>query len=592
LKDGRAYVNIHGSNNDWKSERNGLNSLPKRWNILPPVPDEQVSRFPSLPRLTLQLLYNRGIVEPDDLESFQCSRYCKQADPFLLKDMGAAVDRLERAISERESIAIYGDYDVDGVTASSLLVETLALMGAKARYYIPHRVEEGYGLNCPALKRLADEGAALVVTVDCGIASVDEVEYAKSLGLDIIVTDHHSIGGPLPAALAVINPKQADCQYPFKDFAGVGVAYQLVRALAKRRKNKDHLQSRRMLDLVALGTVADVVPLLGENRILVKYGLRALQETTRPGLKALIARAGLNPDQIDSWDIAFLLAPRLNAAGRMDHARIAYELLTCETAEEGDRLAAQLEEKNTERQRVTEAILDVARRQAEGQAEANKVLLLVGDDWAPGVVGLVASRLVDEFSRPVLVMNRGETDSHGSARSIAAFNIIGALDNCKDLLIRYGGHSQAAGLTLSNLNLEGLSERLICLADQELQAEDLQPEIRIDAEISLRDVTWKTHRELDELGPFGAGNPAPVFVTYGAKLLEARPVGAENQHLRLKMHDTRGGRILEAIGFGMGPVAEELERAVSVDIVYSLEAREWNGNRSLQLKLRDVRPAG
>ncbi|MCL5959829.1 MAG: single-stranded-DNA-specific exonuclease RecJ, partial [Chloroflexi bacterium] len=519
------------------------------------------------------------------------SQYKDQGDPFLLRGMNSAVDRIEKALRDRELIAVYGDYDVDGVTAATLLVQALESMGGRVMPYIPHRVDEGYGLNCAALETLAQQGATVVATVDCGIASVEEVSFGNGLGLDIIVTDHHSISGELPPAAAVINPKQAGCSYPFKDMAGVGVAFQLVRALARRRDHLDGLRGRDMLDLVALGTIADVVPLVGENRLLVKHGLKALNQTSRPGLLALIAKSGLRLGEIDSWNVAFSLAPRLNAAGRMDHASIAYQLLRSTSPEEASSLADELDEKNTERQRLTEAILSEARAQAAMQAQENKLLLLSGADWSPGVIGLVASRLVEEYSRPALVMNRGETDSHGSARSITGFNIVGALESCSELLTRYGGHSQAAGFSLANANLEDLTQRLLDLAELEIRPEDLQPEVRIDAEIALKDVTWKTHRLLEELAPFGQGNPAPLFVAYGAKVVEIRPVGSEGQHLRLKLQDPRSGRVSEAIGFDLGHLAQPLERAVFVDLVFSIEAREWNGNRTLQLKLKDARPA-
>jgi len=444
-----------------------------KWQIAPPAPADHLTRFPQLSPLIVQLLYNRGITAPEDVKGFLASAGPGD-NPFRLKGMNEAVTRLRQAIRRGEPVAVYGDFDADGVTATALLVETLSALGARVEPYIPHRVDEGYGLNTGALRQLASQGIKVVVTVDCGIRSIKEVNYGRKLGLDLIVTDHHSVGEEAPPALAVINPKQPDCPYPFQDLAGVGVAFKLAQALlrANRRvpvaKGEVSLNEEDLLDLAALGTVADLAPLLGENRSLVKRGLERLNAAERLGVRAMIAQTGLKLGQIDAAAIGFILGPRLNAAGRIDDAATSYDLLTCRSPDEAANLAQELEELNRRRQRLTAEALERATEQVLVAGEGEKLLFAAGEDFLAGIVGLVAGRLTEEFYRPAVVVELGAEESRGSARSIPEFNITAALDQCSDLLVKYGGHAAAAGFTVANDNLKRVREHLKELAAEQL----------------------------------------------------------------------------------------------------------------------------
>jgi single-stranded-DNA-specific exonuclease len=563
-----------------------------KWQIAPPAPPDHLARFPQLSPLIVQLLYNRGITAPQDVRDFLAGAR-PEDNPFRLKGMNEAVTRLRQAIRGGELVAIYGDFDADGVTATALLVETLSALGARARPYIPHRVDEGYGLNTEALHQLASQGVRVVVTVDCGIRSIEEVSYGRKLGLDLIVTDHHSVGEETPPALAVINPKQPDCPYPFKDLAGVGVAFKLAQALLRtnRRvpvaKGEVVVNEEDLLDLAALGTVTDLAPLLGENRSLVKRGLERLNSTERLGLRAMIAQAGLKPGQIDATTIGFVLGPRLNAAGRIDDAIMSYDLLLCPSPTQAENLARMLEEQNQHRQRLTAETLERAREQVLIAGESEKLFFAAAEDFLAGIVGLVASRLTEEFYRPSLVVELGPEESRGSARSIPEFNITAALDQCSDLLIRYGGHAAAAGFTVANDNLEALQARLKELAAEQLEGVELTPTLSIDAEVELSEVDWATQALLTQLEPCGYANPAPLLLSRRAIVRDARAVGTEERHLKLTLSD---GRIVwDAIAFHQGQWADQLPR--HVDVVYSLEVHEWNGEKRLQLNVKDLRPS-
>jgi len=576
----------------------------KRWEMSPPVPPDHLAHFPHLSPLIVQLLYNRGVIRPSEVEAF-LSGEGVVANPFRLKGMSEAVDRLRRAIRREELIVVYGDFDADGVTATALLVQALRSLGAQVRPYIPHRVEEGYGLNIRALRKLAREGARVVVTVDCGIRSVKEVSYGRRLGLDIIVTDHHSPGPELPPAVAAINPKRRDCPYPFKELSGVGVAYKLAQALFQverqvpLRKSISSFREEELLDLVALGTVADLVPLLEENRWLVRKGLELLNAPARLGIRALMEKAGLRPGRVDSHAISYILGPRLNAAGRLASAMTSYELLMTQEPQEAEALAQELDERNRERQRLTQEALVLAREQVLREPEA-PILFVSSPDFLPGILGLVASKLCEEFYRPVLALSLGEKRSRGSARSIPEFHITAALDECADLLITYGGHAAAAGLTVENANLEALRERLRDIARKRLEGVELVPTLTIDAEIPLSDASWKTLALLEELQPFGYGNPPPLLLSRGVQVREARAVGGVRpsvgeegapptqeggRHLKLLLSD---GRIVwDAIAFNRGELADSLPRRV--DVVYTLQVNEWNNERQLRLVIEDMR---
>lgn len=523
-----------------------------------------------------------------------------QHDALLLKGMQQASERLADAIANGEPIAVYGDFDTDGVTAVALLMQVIPTLGGTIRPYIPHREREGYGLNLAAIEDLVAEGVGLLITVDCGITNVAEVARARELGLDVIVTDHHRPPAELPPALAIINPKQPGCTYPFKQLVGVGIAFKLVQALVKELTRRGHNfqrpRGRDMLDLVALGTVADMGPLQGENRVLVRAGLEALRDTERPGLRALIDVAGLAQRQIDSTAIGFMLGPRLNAAGRLDDAVDAYQLLLASDLAEARLLAEKLNVANRQRQEMTRQVTEQANRQAEasGQHE-QRIIVLSHPDYPAGVVGLVAARLVERWARPVILIAQGAEYGRGSARSIPGFNIHQALTNCSDLFVRFGGHSAAAGFTLANEQIEAFTARIQALVAAELDATLLQPTLLIDAVVPLRSLTRTFYDLVARCEPFGQANERPLLLSRSVRVLDWRTTGSEHQHLKLTVADEADGaqasespaKGMTAIGFGLGTRAAELARYLWIDIVYTLEAHTWNSTSVLQLNVKD-----
>jgi single-stranded-DNA-specific exonuclease len=558
-----------------------------RWQMPPLLPEAQVSTISGkyIPTLVAQLLCNRGITDPAQIEGFLAADERLLNDPFLLPDMDRAVARIYRALLSGEAIAIYGDFDADGITATTLLVEGLSSMGGRVVPYIPHRTEEGYGINDAALARLSQQGVSLVITVDCGITAVDEVEQAQKLGLDVVVTDHHTVPPQLPPAIAVVDPKRDDSRYPFAELAGVGVAYKLLQALFQTLGKDSDMTD--FLELVALGTVADVVSLLGENRYLVKRGIAALHTTERPGLTELARCAGVPLSGIESETISWVLAPRLNAAGRLDHAGIGYNLLTTRSLEEAQRLASLLERKNAERQRLTQATLVRAREQLSTTGTDLPLLMVGGEDFHNGVVGVVAGRLVDEFNRPAVVFERGEEWSRGSARSIPNFNIIAALSDCGDLLSRFGGHPMAAGFTVSTENLDQLRVRLLEIASNQIASFTLGSVITIDAEVSLSSLSGDIFKMMQQLAPFGCDNPYPVFIARSVKVEDYRNVGKEREHLRIKLRED--GVTWSGISFKMGQRIDEV--TPRLDIVFKVEVDLWGGGNTLQLNILDFVPA-
>lgn len=540
----------------------------------------------------LQILYNRGVTDEAQIQAFLEGRYLLSEDPLLMADMERAVDRIGRARQADEKIVVYGDFDADGVTACVLLTE--ALRGLKGmqrnnvRPYIPDRVDEGYGLNIDALTKIRQEfGATLVITVDCGIRSVDEVVHANRIGLDMIITDHHSIGPELPPALAVINPNRPDCPYPEKRLAGVGIAYKLAQALHYTMASYEDFEVRQLLDLVAIGTVADVAPLLGENRRLVTQGLDVLNTLQRPGVSALAQVSGVKAGGITAEAVGFGLGPRINAAGRLKHAYTAAKLLATNNLLQASEMARELNELNRQRQRLTAEL----NRHAETLIEnvENSYLLIAADDkFEPGVVGLVAGRLRENYYRPSIVIELGETESHGSCRSIPELHITHMLDQVSDLLVRYGGHAQAAGLTILNENLTRFQEQITDLVTDALKDMELLPTIDIDAEIELNDVDWALHDVLQQLEPTGCGNVTPIFMSRNVEVISHRVVGKDQTHLQVEV-GTGYMRSLKGIGFGQGAWAANMPDRL--DIAYSVSVNEWNGRRSLQLNIQDMRPA-
>ncbi len=567
---------------------------PKRWSIAPDAPDSFVSQLEqqaAIHPVLARLLHRRGFTTVEAVQDF-LKLYEADDNPFRMKGMVEAVYRLRMAIRHSEPVAVYGDFDADGVTSTTLLTEALTRLGADVRPYIPDRVDEGYGLNSPALKTLAEDGIRLVVSVDCGIRSSQEVVDARSYGLDMIITDHHSVGQEVPPAVAVINPKQPGCPYPEKMLAGVGVTYKIVQALfmeAQRRgyRRGDDWRPDDWLDLVAIGTVADIVPLRGENRVLVANGLKALNKPHRPGLRALYGEARIRPGQVTTTTIGFMIGPRINAAGRLRTAMLAYNLLTASDTKQGARLAEQLNNINRERQEKTFEMQEWAEALFSGDPGDEPLLFAADPRFEQGIVGLVASRLTDQYYRPSVVVQVGQGESHGSCRSIPEFHITEALDQCGDLLERYGGHAAAAGFTVRNDNIEELNERLWNIAAEELGDQELIPTLDIDAELTLGQANRELVEALNLLEPTGEANPLPVFLTRGLEVVERATVGAEARHLKLTLSD--GDSTIEAIAYRWGDAIGDLPDRL--DVAYHLEVNEWNGQQRLQLNIQDMQPS-
>jgi single-stranded-DNA-specific exonuclease len=572
----------------------------KRWLLAPPAPPEQIHAYNNYSPLLAQVLINRGFDTPERARRFLEAKDATSGRFLTFKGKRASIDRtlarIRAAIRNNERIVVYGDFDADGVTSTALLVQTLRSLGAQVKPYIPHRVDEGYGLNSEALAKLRQDHAKLVITVDCGIRSVVEVEDGNAYGLDLIVTDHHSIGAELPNALSLINPKLDDCAYTEDMLAGVGVAFRLAEALLMihatgRNGSGSRLTPDDLLDLVAIGTVADLAPLDRlENRALVKQGLTALNQAKRPGVRALMEVSGVKAGAVGAEDIGFALAPRINAAGRLDSAMTAYQLLMTSDPTEALTLAKQLQELNVRRQELTRAAQELIRTRLEMDEALDSPLIFAGDKgFQSGIVGLVAGRLTEEFFRPAVVMEEGERESRASCRSIPQFDITHALDQCADLLVRHGGHAQAAGFTVLNENIPALKDRLLRLTRQALLGQDLVPTAAIDAEIDIHRIDLEAAEQLRQLEPTGHHNPMPVFMTRNARVLEARTVGKDDQHLKLRL--ARAGQPpLDAIGFRMAgwiPKAGEC-----VDIAFTLDVNEWKDTKTPQLKLEDIYPAG
>ncbi len=561
----------------------------KRWRLASPLGERELARFPDLQPLLVQLLHNREICDPGAAHDFLSRRFAAES-PFRLKGMYEAVERLRQAIRRGESIAVYGDFDTDGVTATALLVQTLSALGAQVQPYIPHRVDEGYGLNLKALRMLYRQGVRLVVTVDCGIRSVEEVAQA-SRGLDLIITDHHTVRMPLPPAKAIINPGQPGCPYPFKKLAGVGLAFKLAQALLlvqHRMGQPAELAEDSLLDLVALGTVADLALLREENRWLVSRGLEKLNEPSRPGVEALMADAGLRRGEIDATAIGFRLGPRLNAAGRIDEAMLAYRLLTSSDPLETKELAGELGRLNQRRQELTEQTVAEAEAQVQADDPDACLYLVASKTFLPGIVGLAASRLTEAHYRPSIVVELGDEESRGSCRSIPEFNIVKALDDCAELLTRHGGHQAAAGFTVATGKLDALRQRLQAIAAEQLADVELRPTLKIDADLPLEEMSWATHELLKEMEPCGEGNRQPVFVSRDVEVHDLRPIGSEQKHLKLTLRDGRGVA-WDAIFFRQGELADGVPGRV--DVAYTLEVNEWNYEKRLQLNIQDLRAA-
>lgn len=570
-----------------------MSQSPKRWTLLPQMPEDVRVAFQDLNPVLAQVLYNRGIAGYETAQDFLQGREVNH-NPLTMKGMQKAIGRIRQAIRQKEPIVVYGDFDADGVTSTALLVQALEELGADVRPYIPHRVDEGYGLNTPALLQLAEDGIKLVITVDCGVRSVDEVREGQEAGLDIIVTDHHSVGDELPDAFAVINPKQKDCPYPEDMLAGVGIAYKLAEALIKvettNGQNSPSITTDDLIDLVALGTVADLAPLDRlENRALVQKGLRSLNRAHRPGIYALLNVAGIEPGSVTAMSIGFGLGPRINAAGRLGSAMNAYQLLYTKDWQEAMTIAETLQQLNIDRQELTQSAQEEARDLADVKPDTPpSIIFAAAPHFQSGIVGLVAGRLVEEYYRPAIVVEEGEEESRGSCRSIAEFNITEALDTCSDLLLRHGGHAQAAGFTILTENIPAFREKITQLAAEALKSKVIEPSIVVDSKMPLAQATLDLARELGKLEPTGQNNDAPLFISERLKVVDARAVGKEGKHLKLKVAD--GPSTIDAIAFRQGAWIHKMP--LYVDLVYHLEVNEWNGYVKPQLNVKDIKSSG
>jgi len=552
---------------------------------------EALARELGIAPVTARLLCIRGISDVTEARRFLSPSLDDLLDPFALTDMSVAVERILAAIAKGERIAVHGDYDVDGVTSTVILRRALELLGADVIHFIPERLRDGYGLQPASLDRLAAEKVHLVISVDCGIRGVEAAAHARALGLDLIITDHHEPDSELPRAFAVINPKRHDCSYPEKNLAGVGVALKLVQALCARSGRSHWIPA--FVKVAAIGTLADVVPLTGEKRVIAKLGLEMLSRGPHKiGLRALLEVCGLTGKEIDSYHIGFVLAPRVNAAGRMSTPDIAARLLLASSdgmAEEARQLAEQLNSENLRRQEEEADIVAQARTLVETDLEVGSrtVIVVAGEGWHRGVIGIVASKLVDTFHRPAIVISTDGEIGHGSCRSIPSFNMLAALESCADAMVKFGGHKQAAGLTIESSRLRELRARINDYAEERLHPDDLRPRIWIDGSLTFRSINEQVASDMTTLAPFGAGNPRPVFHASRVEVVDG-PRRIKDRHL--KMAFRQDGRIMRGVAWR----AIERESFVSehrsaIDLAYSLEQDTWNGERFLQLSVADFR---
>ena len=572
----------------WKFKTPSLPAHASHWRPTPLA--SQVSSEVGVTPLQAQLLINRGISDGESVRSFMRPQLADMADPMMMKGMDEAIATILKCVKNKEKITIYGDYDADGLTATALLVNFLSNIDIPASYYIPNRLKEGYGLNREAIEKIASSGTGLIITVDCGISNGEEILFARSLGLKVVVTDHHQIPFDFNVNCPVINPHQKDCLFPFKDLAGVGVAFFLTVAIRARLRERGWFKSkpepdlREYLDLVALGTVADRVPLLGQNRILVNSGLTIAAKTRWPGMNAMKEIADIETSEITADDLAFRFAPRLNAPGRMGDPEIGLKILTARDPHMARDFALEANTMNNQRQNVEKDIF----KQISGLIKTTegfnglKTLAFAGKGWHKGVLGIVASRLVDKYHRPALVLNIQNGMAVGSGRSIDGFNLFLALGQLSHLFERFGGHAHAAGFTLKAENFDNLKSELEALADDTFVDEDLVPTIEVDAEIKLNDITRKMIHEIKALAPFGEGNSEPIFCARSLKVSDSQIVG--DRHLKLRVR--KEGKSFEAIGFGLAgkyPLNGKI-----INMVFSPELNRWKGYERIQLRIIDL----
>jgi len=565
--------------------------MKRRWKIYPPNPSiqETFSRELDISPVTAQVLANRGIDQVDQAHRFLHPSLSHLHSPFLMKDMERAVGRIIKALSRNEPILIYGDYDVDGITSVAIMLLFFQTLQYPCRYYIPHRIKEGYGLHLGTLASFAQEGGKLIITADCGISNVDEIKQAQEMGVDVIVTDHHEIPDEIPPAYAVLNPKQGDCPFPFKSLAGVGVVFNLVIALRARLREQGKWEDgevpnlRRYLDLVAMGTVADLVPLQDENRIFVRFGLEELTEGRRPSTRALKELCGLKEGTITSGNIGFHLAPRINAAGRLGDAQRAIDLLVAQEVERAEELARQLSLENSRRQRIENEIFTEIRGRIEGDENLlrRRSWVFSSQAWHPGVIGIVASRLVEHYYKPTILISLDGERGKGSGRSIEGFDLYEGVRACSPMLLSFGGHRFAVGLTIEREKIEPFNSKFEELVSQGCKPSAFIPTVRIDLEVPLQTIQRELLEELSLLAPFGASNPNPVLCSRELIVTDSRIVGEDNLKLKVKEDF-----VYDAIGFHMGDLHPLESKRVKIAFVPRIN--DWQGVKNIQLELRDI----
>lgn len=561
--------------------------LKRRWQFLETQDglSKEISDEFKISKQTAQILINRKLKEKEQIADFLNPRLGSLRDPFEIPGMQKAVARILSAKQKKEKIYVFGDYDVDGVTGTAIIVLALRKLGIDPSYYIPHRYDEGYGLNEEAIKKISQEKTSLIITVDCGISSIKEIDVANSLGIDVIITDHHNIPKDLPKAHAIVNPKLIKEKHPSKDLSGAGVAFKLIWALFRGSGISDSVPIKEFLDLAALGTVADIVPLVEENRILAVCGMKVLNEKKRIGVKHLFDAAGITKE-LNTKTISFMIAPRLNAPGRLKSASLSMELLLENDSSKAQTIAQEINRINIERQQIGNLIGEEVLQKIENASD-KKLLLLSGKKWHPGVIGIVASRLVEKFNRPAILISEEEKFCRGSARGVEDFNIYEFLSSCRDLFIDFGGHKEAAGFEILPENIKILEERLSEKIEGALTKENLVPKTKIDIELACDDINMDLASELKILEPFGQANPNPIFMSKKLKIVNGKKVGSTGNHLKVKF--SSGKAYIDSIGFGMGDFEKELDDINEVDVLYNLSVNEWNGNLSTQMELIDLK---
>ncbi len=548
----------------------------------------EMSKTFNISPLTAIILYNRGIRDDEAITRFLSKDLGVMHDPFLLKDMEKAVERIRKARDNNEKVTIYGDYDVDGITAIAILYKHLTEMGIEVAYYIPDRMQEGYGVNRDALDKIRESGSSLIITVDTGITAVEEGEYAKTIGLDIIVTDHHECKETIPNVYAAIDPKQKDCPYPFKSLAGVGVVFKLIQALDERKSLPDLMD--KYADLMCLGTVADISPLVDENRVIVTEGLKRFKTTKNTGLKALID-VSTNGKAITTSTIGYIIAPRINASGRLGCASRSVELFLTDDVKKAHSLAESLCEENTLRQHTEQKMFKEALEYLETHPEVkeDKVIVIPHKEWHHGIVGIVSSKITEKFYKPSILFAIDGDEAKGSGRSVNGFNLFGALENCSGLLEKFGGHELAAGLTIKEENIEKFRQEINNCSKDQFTEQMLTPTIMLDAAIKVPYISIETVNDINRLQPFGVDNPTPVFAIRNIKIHKIS-VMSEGKHLRMTL--LKDGKYLDSVGFGMGEYYQHLNEGDFIDVAFALDINDYKGFQNVQLILKDIKKVG